>query len=170
MIKQIFSKLEQKGYKGRIVSAERITDIKREINQQYRNKFFDEEFYQERLIFFNFDIPKDFPNVKSIFIVAVPDPHYQITFAWKNDEIALLIPPQYLFWREINLGVENYLASILEPLGFKVAQTNLPVKLLAVHSGLAKYGRNNITYVEGMGSFYRLVAIISEILFQKIKK
>jgi len=32
------------------------------------------------------------------------------------------------------------------------------LKLLAVRSGLGKYGRNNLCYVEGMGSLLRLVA------------
>jgi epoxyqueuosine reductase len=32
-----------------------------------------------------------------------------------------------------------------------------------VHSGLAQYGKNNITYVNGMGSYHRLVAFISDL-------
>ncbi len=42
-------------------------------------------------------------------------------------------------------------------------KANLPWKLLAVHSGLAQYGKNNITYVNGMGSYHRLVAFISDL-------
>jgi len=37
------------------------------------------------------------------------------------------------------------------------------VKLLAARSGLARYGRNNIAYVEGMGSFLRLLAFYSDL-------
>jgi len=39
----------------------------------------------------------------------------------------------------------------------------LPVKLLAVRSGLGAYGKNNICYVPGMGSFHRLVAFYSDL-------
>ena len=39
----------------------------------------------------------------------------------------------------------------------------MPLKILAVRSGLAKYGRNNICYVTGMGSFLQLVTFFSEI-------
>jgi epoxyqueuosine reductase len=39
----------------------------------------------------------------------------------------------------------------------------LPWKLLAVRSGLARYGKNNITYISGLGSFYRLVAFVSDL-------
>jgi epoxyqueuosine reductase len=48
-----------------------------------------------------------------------------------------------------------------------VARAVLPKKLLAVRSGLATYGRNNITYVPGMGSFYRLAAFYSDLPCQK---
>ena len=39
----------------------------------------------------------------------------------------------------------------------------MPWKLLAVRSGLAQYGKNNITFIQGLGSFYRLVAFISDL-------
>jgi epoxyqueuosine reductase len=52
--------------------------------------------------------------------------------------------------------------NILEPNGYKAAYARLPQKTLAVRCGLAKYGRNNITYVEGMGSFHRLTTLYSD--------
>jgi len=39
----------------------------------------------------------------------------------------------------------------------------LPEKLLAVRSGLGSYGRNNICYVNGMGSFHQLVVFYTEL-------
>ena len=39
----------------------------------------------------------------------------------------------------------------------------LPLKPLAVRGGLADYGRNNITYVAGMGSFHHLFAFFTDI-------
>jgi epoxyqueuosine reductase len=40
-----------------------------------------------------------------------------------------------------------------------VALSLLPLKSLAVRSGLAAYGRNNVCYVPGMGSFLELVGL-----------
>jgi len=37
----------------------------------------------------------------------------------------------------------------------------VPIDRLAVRGGLATYGRNNVTYVPGMGSFHRLSAFYS---------
>lgn len=41
-------------------------------------------------------------------------------------------------------------------------KATLPLKLLAVRSGLALYGRNNITYVPKFGNFHRLIAFYSD--------
>jgi epoxyqueuosine reductase len=51
----------------------------------------------------------------------------------------------------------------LELEGYRVAQAIVPKKLLAVCGGVAAYGKNNITYVDGMGSFHRLVAFYSNL-------
>jgi epoxyqueuosine reductase len=44
----------------------------------------------------------------------------------------------------------------------KLERATLPLKLLAARTGLAEYGRNNITFVRGMGSFHRLVAYFTD--------
>jgi epoxyqueuosine reductase len=43
----------------------------------------------------------------------------------------------------------------------------LPLKQLAVRSGLGQYGRNNICYVSGIGSFLQLVAVYSDLPCEK---
>jgi len=45
---------------------------------------------------------------------------------------------------------------------FSCKRIKIPYKILAVRSGLAQYGRNNITYIHGMGSYYRLVAFATD--------
>jgi epoxyqueuosine reductase len=46
--------------------------------------------------------------------------------------------------------------------GYSLASTLLPLKALAARSGLCEYGRNNVCYVPGMGSFLQLVAFYSD--------
>jgi epoxyqueuosine reductase len=48
------------------------------------------------------------------------------------------------------------------PAGHAVDWVTLPVKLLAVRAGLAQYGRNNLAYVTGLGSFARLGALCTD--------
>ena len=51
----------------------------------------------------------------------------------------------------------------MQPQGYSVVTAVVPKKLLAVRSGLAAYGKNNITYVPGSGSFHRLVAFHTDV-------
>jgi epoxyqueuosine reductase len=50
----------------------------------------------------------------------------------------------------------------LGPAGYAAGRVRGPVKLLAVRSGLAKYGRNNVAYVAGWGSMVRLDAYVTD--------
>lgn len=44
-----------------------------------------------------------------------------------------------------------------------ITAQNIPLKRLAVHSGLAVYGRNNICYIDGMGSNFSFSAYFSDL-------
>jgi epoxyqueuosine reductase len=54
------------------------------------------------------------------------------------------------------------LQNVLDSNGYQLHRAALPLKLLAVFSGLAKYGKNNVVYAEGLGSFFRLIAFLSD--------
>ena len=51
--------------------------------------------------------------------------------------------------------------------GHGYAEISLPLKLLAVRSGLGKYGRNNVCYIPGLGSFFRLSVFITDYEFEE---
>ena len=60
------------------------------------------------------------------------------------------------------------LNDIIKEPGYKVEFTRkLHVKLLAVRSGLGKYGRNNICYVDGWGSMINLFAFFTDFQFEE---
>jgi epoxyqueuosine reductase len=100
-------------------------------------------------------------------VVAVPDPQIRFTFTWNGKRVPLIVPPTYLHWRRNDQQVEDALGEIVGLVGYRVARAMLPKKLLAVRSGLAAYGKNNVTYVRGMGSFHRLVAFYSDLPCQQ---
>ena len=126
----------------------------------------DEELYREYFpTRFAFQLPQDFPRAKSIIIVAVPQPQLKVKFSWKGESHSFIIPPTYL--RAPNKEIEEFLIDFLKPQGFKVAPSLLPLKLLAARCGLGSYGKNNILYVSGMGSFVRLMAFYSDFPCEK---
>ncbi|MFW9874874.1 MAG: 4Fe-4S double cluster binding domain-containing protein [Candidatus Thorarchaeota archaeon] len=162
-ISKIFHEtLEAKGYKGQIVNARRIPDLRDDIRKRHEQKLIYPPLYEEYKAYFEFEPKVEFDQIYSLFIIAIPDPQFKAIFHWKNEEISLIIPPTYLFGNDKVNQLKNLLANILDPKGYKVEYALLPQKTLAVRCGLAEYGRNNITYVPGMGSFQRLVAYYSD--------
>jgi epoxyqueuosine reductase len=97
----------------------------------------------------------------------MPIPLTKATFTWKGKTQSFIIPPTYTTYDEKRIYVDHTVAEEMEKAGYKVATAMLPLKLLAVHSGLAEYGRNNIAYVSDMGSFMRLTAVYSDMPCEK---
>jgi epoxyqueuosine reductase len=166
-VEKLFIDLTQLGYRGRIVSINHLQDLQEEIEGHRKQGLFDEELYQEYLSWFEFKVPESLPGAKSLIIIAAPSPQNQAIFKLRGESRALIIPPTYVRYRETTEMVENHLRAILGPEGYNVASARLPLKLLAVRSGLGQYGKNNICYVPGMGSFLQLVAVYSDLPSQE---
>jgi epoxyqueuosine reductase len=122
-----------------------------------------EGFYRERLTWFDFKVPPSLPNATSIIVVAVPRPQSHAAFVLKGKSKTLILPPTYVAYESTRTRVETLLRGTLDKEGYHVTKTALPLKLLAVRSGLGVYGKNNICYVPDMGSFLQLVAVYSDL-------
>ncbi|HVP35981.1 MAG TPA: 4Fe-4S double cluster binding domain-containing protein, partial [Terriglobales bacterium] len=110
---------------------------------------------------FSYHPPEGLARAESIILVAAPQPQIQVIFNWKGKSQPLVIPPTYLHYSDVM--VRDLLSDVLEPKGYQIASALLPVKLLSARSGLSFYGRNNISYIPGIGSFYRLIAFYSDL-------
>jgi len=162
MLAKLSSHLREHGYQERIVPVRYLADLQEEIEGRYRQGLLDQEFYREYLAEFAFDLPASLPEARSMIIVAVPQPQIQVTFTWEGEAMRCTLPPTYPE-RKMDNRVREIMERVLTPAGYGVAKAVLPKKLLAVRSGLAVYGKNNISYVPGMGSFYGLVVCFSDL-------
>lgn len=160
---ELFEAIEEQGWRGRLVPIRRLEELRAEIEMRRQSGLLDEALYREYLSGFVFGPPDTLPAATSVIIVSVPQPQVRLSFWWGGQRKSFLVPPTYLYWRETRRQVEETLARILDAQGYRMAPARVPQKLLAVRSGLAAYGRNNITYVEGMGSFHRPVTFFSDI-------
>jgi epoxyqueuosine reductase len=160
MQKKLSSELEKHGVKGQIVSTHHLVHLEDEIEEKHRQGFFHTELYKEYLLEFKFKSPERMPDAQSLIVVAYPQPQIRIILNWKGKSYPVIIPPTYLYTPDRQ--VEKILSRLLSPQGYYVAKATLPLKLLAVKSGLGSYGKNNICYVPGMGSFHRLMAFYSD--------
>ncbi len=160
--KSRFAHLRAKGLRFRIVSASHLPELQTEIETHQKRGELDSEFSRTYLSRFKFTPPSELPNAKSLIIVAIPRPPTKATFTWNGKKQSFILPPTYTAYDEKRIEVERLVAGAVEREGYRVATPYLPLKLLAARSGLAQYGRNNITYVTGMGSFQRLTAVYSD--------
>ena len=167
IIENFYQILESKGYKGTIITAKYIPDLQNSVKKFNDEGLLDPEFYSEYKKYFEFEPKADFGEIKSLFTIAMPQPQYKIVFTWKNKEVPLIIPPTYLHGRASINENQAFLTDLLKPSGYSVEYARLPQKTLAVRVGLAEYGKNNITYVKGMGSFHRLFTYYSDLPYEQ---
>ncbi|UCF79087.1 MAG: hypothetical protein JSW03_02190 [Candidatus Eiseniibacteriota bacterium] len=155
--------LKNRGWAGRIVGVKRLHELREAIEARRDRSLFDEDFYQEQLRGFTFQPPELLPGVRSIIIIAVPVPQTRAIFHTNGGPLPAVLPPTYAGYSATTDKVRAALGDFLASKGHRVAKTVLPLKTLAVGSALADYGRNNICYVNGMGSFLQLVGCYSDL-------
>ncbi|HCO74768.1 MAG TPA: hypothetical protein DIT16_07950 [Clostridium sp.] len=128
-----------------------INDFKGQVELNNFQRWIVNEMYQ-------YDVTEEDFKVNSIILIAVHHPFYAKVNFIKDGEKKTFLS---LVTANFN-KVEKYLKDFLreDDFSLKIAN-NLPLKRLGVHSGLAKYGRNNITYVDDLGSNFSYVAYFS---------
>lgn len=158
---------ENHDFQAQMVDIRHLADLRDTIDSLYRQKLFDAEFYEERLRGFQNLSCDTLPNARSLIVVAYKDPPVRFSFARDGKSIQLLVPPTYLFAERKVQEMILFFTKLHELKGHHIAQAFLPKKLLAVCSGLAEYGKNNITYVKGFGSYHRLGTFFSDIVCEQ---
>lgn len=159
--KLLEQRLEANGYRDEIVSTAHLNELQKEIEVHHKKGLLDEELYDAYLASFDFGCHQKLAEARSLIIVSAPQPQIQVSFVRKDRSYPVIIPPTYNFSTDDQ--VADLLKSYLEPQGYQLQKVKLPEKLLAVRSGLSRYGKNNITHVKGMGSFHRPVVFISDL-------
>ncbi len=117
---------------------------------------------------FKFQLPKDFPEAKYIVMLAIEHNLAKVNFLLNGQKHEIILPHDYnklgVSVKELSELVEK---EIVKEAGFKVKHNRtMHLKLIAVRSGLGKYGRNNICYVDGLGSFLSLYSFFTDYDFQ----
>ena len=155
----ITDEMKLQGYKFKTVSIKHLTAVQDAVGNLVREGTLNEKmssgwrFYKKS--------NNDFPDAKTIIIAAMPQSIFTMSFRWQGTDYSVIVPPGYILETD-DLNAETILTTTLVSKGFKVSRARMALKTLAVRSGLAQYGRNNITYVSGMGSYHRLIAFYTD--------
>jgi epoxyqueuosine reductase len=148
------------GEKTKIIPINKLLKLKNEIDHFKQDHELNS--FQKWIVndLYRFDIPLVEFSIKSIILIAIPHPFYaEVKFVKNKKKYNFLSLVMSDFEK-----TEKVLSQILlaEKYNAILAQ-NLPLKRLAVQSGLSVYGRNNICYINGMGSNFSFVAYFSDV-------
>ena len=156
-------RLERNGYYGSVVSVKHLEELGAEIKSLHSQGLLYDPLYREyENPYFSPKLPKSLPKAKSIIIVSIPQPMLRTKFHWKGQVVQVVVPPTYFDGNKVTWRARHELNEAFKPKSYKLVMAVLPLKLLAVKSGLAEYGRNNITYIPQHGSLHRLTAFYSD--------
>ncbi len=157
-------------YKYKTLSVDHLRELQEDIEKLKREgKLSDNEVYRSYIDNKDHRLPEDFPNAKSIIVMAISTRLMFVNFHWNRKKHEIMIPPQYY---DDGISLENiqntiHKKIIKEP-GYKVVRAKkILLKRLAVRSGLGSYGRNNLCFVEGMGSYITLYAFYTDYKFEE---
>lgn len=162
MIEKLKEWASQRGYgiawgSGSIVDIVRKEIADRRTASEIDRRFFDDEL--KAVVAAGIQNPD-----QTIVLVAKPSSAHSVSFNVGGKNIDALFPPTYFRYRatfeEVRLDLaENALK------GARVEHLAAPLKALACRLGLVSYGRNNIGYVNGIGSYFQLCGYVTDAVF-----
>ncbi|NHJ49246.1 MAG: hypothetical protein FK733_15770 [Asgard group archaeon] len=155
----------------KIMSVKRLQALQNDIDKlEQEGKISQNKVLRYYIGNFKFDLPENFPNAKSIIVVARENKLAKACFHYNGSKIDVMIPPNYCQKEDMNEKVSKLILEkvIMEP-GYKIEPTrSLHLKLLHVRSGLGRYGRNNICYVDEFGSLAQLYCFFTDYEFEEV--
>ncbi len=149
-----------KGFHYRSVSIKHVPKLISEISSKHESGDIHPGVYSKYISHFDQSVPDSFPSNAYVLIAAVPQYQVDVRFHWRDHIHSVPIPPTYN--HKTDRDIESILKKCLAAHGFRYEKAKLPLKLLAARSGLSQYGKNNISYIEELGSYYRLAAYYTD--------
>jgi epoxyqueuosine reductase len=117
----------------------------------------------------SFTLPGDFQNAKSVVIVAAFARTMYATFRLNGQSYRIAVPHQY-YRDDLNADSLRTVVEkeVIGSPGSRILDitSRVPLKLLAARSGLGRYARNNLIFVDGMGSYNVLHAFLTDYQFR----
>ncbi len=157
--------MRKDGFPAAVFSADRLQELRVNFLKPVKDGVMDPAFYDEIVgrydLMWEFDPPTDKAPIKSIILVAGPQSKVRVVFQHAGSSFGVILPPTYP--HDTDLQVVEKLSAYLLQSGYRAEHAILPEKLLAVRSSLARYGKNNISYIEGLGSFFRPRVFFSDL-------
>jgi epoxyqueuosine reductase len=138
----------------------KMQSVQRDIEDLLKAGDIDRAVYDMYLSRYTYKPPDSLPEARSLIIIAAPSPALRVRFELERGILEAVIPPTYADGKAVDAKAVKVMAEAAP--GLRSERAFLPLKTFAARSGLMRYGRNNVAYVEKLGSYFRLTAFFSE--------
>jgi epoxyqueuosine reductase len=153
-------------YRYKTLPVSRFPELQEEYDEALASSYYTRaNAFRDQVANLSFKVPADFPAAKSVVVVAAFTKSMYARFTLDGRQFRLLVPPQYyaddmtpaklrgIVQNEIIENTTNRIVDISD---------SVPLKLLAARSGLGLYAKNNLIFVNGMGSYNLLYAFLTD--------
>lgn len=160
MTEQLLRWAESRGYRVAWGPVTLLEGARRELERRRDEGDIARAFFEDNLQFDQ--TPALFRTARDrILVVVMPRPAHSIEFTVGSQAVHAMLPPTYLHYRQTFEDVRLDLAANALP-AWPVRLVEGPLKTLACRLGLVKYGRNNLTYAQGAGSYLQLLGYLTD--------
>jgi epoxyqueuosine reductase len=154
--------VKKRGYRFAAADISLLEEIRSDLASRLRAGEIEPAFFRENLSSFTYLKGCPIKKPRSILLIAVPLPAYVLTFSSGGKKIETILPPTYVRYRKFFEDVRDDLREALSGHRCRLELLSAPLKALANRIGLISYGRNNIGYIAGIGSYFQLVGLVSD--------
>jgi epoxyqueuosine reductase len=158
MIERLQQWARSRGYRAAWGPGSIVREIQEEISTRAASDELEAGFYSSMV---EAVIATGCDDSDTVIVVAKPVPAHRVSFDLGDRCIDTILPPTYYRYRPTFEEVRQDLAENGLP-GARVEHLITPLKATAARLGLVRYGRNNITYVPGIGSYLQLCGYVTD--------
>jgi len=155
--------------KHKVISVKHLSELQADIDKTEQDgKLSENKVFRYYIQDFKFQTPENFPQAKYIIVLAIEHNLAKINFQLNGQKHEIVFTSPY---HKLAVTVEEMIelikTEIIQDSKYQVEHNrSMHLKLIAVRSGLGRYGRNNICYVDELGSFVSIYTFFTDYDFQ----
>ncbi len=176
----------RRGYAAALGCPAVVEAVRAEVETRLAHGELDRRFYRTSLAAFRYLTGLESAEKGTLIVLAVPRPAHRLSFqlppGWQPDArsggsaapagqsglFQVLVPPTYRGYGALPHALRDEMLTGSAggdgplPTGARLFPLYAPLKNVAARLGLVTYGRNNVTYLPGRGSYHQLVGFLTD--------
>jgi epoxyqueuosine reductase len=153
---------KSRSYQAAAGGVSLLEEVRSSLQRRRDKEEIEDAFFRDYLDNFSYLEGCRLKNPQSFLIVALPRPAHTLSFSVGGKTVETILPPTYVRYHKSFSGVRDDLEAAVSAHNCQLEILSAPLKALANRLGLLLYGRNNIGYIDGLGSYFQLAGLLSD--------